>query len=202
MQKPHDITGVGVWGMGPGTIHKITRFKNIQTSGSWCLEFLFIQKEDTERAANFTKTKTTTFPECWFGCLHTAKLIIQKSAPRLARWRELKSSYYGNGLTSPQSSYLAQQDQNTQYEPSNPHRMASGFLPLLADPSIVCYQAFPTHLWIPSPPLLLQAHRNPPHETGRVYYFTNATLFRESILGKHIDPLAIMLDSSISSTIH
>lgn len=79
-----DITGVGVWGRGPGTIHKITRFENIQTSGSWCLEFLFIQKEDTERAANFTKTKTITFPGSWFGCLHTAELIW-KSALRLQR---------------------------------------------------------------------------------------------------------------------
>lgn len=97
----------------------------------------------------------------------------------LERPRELKSSYYTNGLTSLQGSCLAQQDQDVQHDPfTSRQTMASGFLPLLADPSIPFHQAFSTHLWIPSPPLLLQAHWNLPCEMGCVDYFTIPILFK------------------------
>lgn len=86
------------------TIYKITRFKNIQTSGSRCLGFLIVQKGDKERAANLTKTRKITCQESWLGCLHTANLTLLNSSLRPQGWRGLKSLCDTNGLGSPQSS--------------------------------------------------------------------------------------------------
>lgn len=83
--------------------------------------------------------------------------------------------------------------------PLQPPKDGLRCLLLLADPSIPCYQALPTDLWLLSLPLLLQTHQNLPHQTHCVDYFTIPTLSKEAILDKNIDPLAIILDFSIPS---
>lgn len=107
------------------TIYKITRFRNIQTSGSWCLGFLFIQKGDTERAASLTKTKNITFPESWLGCLHNAEFTLLRSALRLEGPTGVKS-HCTSGLKDPQSPVSLQPGQSTQ--PSGLHK-TSGVSP-------------------------------------------------------------------------
>lgn len=73
-------------------------------------------------------------------------LLFRNLLLSLERPRKLKSSYYTNGLTSLQGSCLAQQDQDIQHDPfTSRQTMASGFLPLLADPSIPFHQGFRLH---------------------------------------------------------